>query len=295
MNKSFKRIIIILCLITLLILYLLNSSLIIKSILNYTKLFIEKLFPVQFLFFTLSTLLIDYGLIELISNFFNLNTSSFYIFFMSLISGFPSGSKYTKELLEKNLLTEESANKIIMSTHFPNPLFMLGTVYLILNDKVLSLKIYLSLFLSNLLLFLFTKKEKKKVIFSYQNKKDFSTLLENALNKSLKTIILIYGNSLFFYLISLIISRYLVLNTNSYILLNGLFDLMKGISSLALVRSNLKKALFTILFISFGGISIHMQVKSIITDTPIKYKNFLLGRIISTILAFIIFFLINTL
>ena len=295
MNKSFKRIIIILCLITLLILYLLNSALIIKSILNYTKLFIEKLFPVQFLFFTLSTLLIDYGLIELISNFFNLNTSSFYIFFMSLISGFPSGSKYTKELLEKNLLTEESANKIIMSTHFPNPLFMLGTVYLILNDKALSLKIYLSLFLSNLLLFLFTKKEKKEVIFSYQNKKDFSTLLENALNKSLKTIILIYGNSLFFYLISLIISRYLVLNTNSYVLLNGLFDLMKGISSLTLVRSNLKKALFTILFISFGGISIHMQVKSIITDTPIKYKNFLLGRIISTILAFIIFFLINTL
>ena len=295
MNKSFKRIIIILCLITLLILYLLNSSLIIKSILNYTKLFIEKLFPVQFLFFTLSTLLIDYGLIELISNFFNLNTSSFYIFFMSLISGFPSGSKYTKELLEKNLLTEESANKIIMSTHFPNPLFMLGTVYLILNDKALSLKIYLSLFLSNLLLFLFTKKEKKKVIFSYQNKKDFSTLLENALNKSLKTIILIYGNSLFFYLISLTISRYLVLNTTSYVLLNGLFDLMKGISSLTLVKSNLKKALFTILFISFGGISIHMQVKSIITDTPIKYKNFLLGRIISTILAFIIFFLINTL
>ena len=163
MNKTFKRILILSILSVLLILYLLNASLIIKSILEYTKLFFTKLFPANFIFFTLSSLLIDYGLIETISTYTNLNTSNFYIFLMSLISGFPSGSKYTKELLEKKLITTKEANTIIMSTHFPNPLFLLGTVAMILENKAIALKIYLSLILSNLLIFLLTNKKQDKI------------------------------------------------------------------------------------------------------------------------------------
>lgn len=289
MNKTFKRIIILIILSVLLILYLLNASLIIKSILEYTKLFFTKLFPANFIFFTLSSLLIDYGLIETISTYTNLNTSNFYIFLMSLISGFPSGSKYTKELLEKKLITTKEANTIIMSTHFPNPLFLLGTVALILENKSIALKIYFSLLLSNLLIFLFSNKKQEQMPISYKEPPTLALSLNKAINSTIKTIILIYGTSLFFFLISVIISKYFLLNTTTYIFINGLFDLTKGVSSLTLTNNSLLKALFTILFISFGGISIHMQVKSIITDTPIKYKNFLIGRIISTILAIIIF------
>ncbi len=289
MNKTFKRILILSILSVLLILYLLNASLIIKSILEYTKLFFTKLFPANFIFFTISSLLIDYGLIETISTYTNLNTSNFYIFLMSLISGFPSGSKYTKELLENKLITTKEANTIIMSTHFPNPLFLLGTVAMILENKTIALKIYLSLILSNLLIFLLTNKKQEKIAITYKDPPTLALSLNKAINSTIKTIILIYGTSLFFFLISVIISKYFLLNTTTYILLNGLFDLTKGISSLTLTNNSLLKYIFTILFISFGGISIHMQVKSIITDTPIKYKNFLMGRIISTILAIMIF------
>ena len=297
MNKTSKRILILIFLSILLILYLINASLIIKSILEYTNLFFRKLFASNFIFFTLADLLIEYGLIETISSYLNINTASFYIFLMSLISGFPSGSKYTKELLEKNLISEKEANLIIMSTHFPNPLFVLGTVFLVLKSKSASLKIYLAIIISNLLIYLYTlffkRKEKRKITFTYKENDNFSNCLSKAIMKSLKVIVLIYGTSLFFYLIAEIISKYMLLNTYSYILLNGFFDLTKGISSLTLCSNTTLKALLAIIFISFGGLSIHMQVKSIIADTKIKYKNFLIGRIIGTILALGIFLLLS--
>ena len=80
MKKKYQRIIILFILITLLIIYLQNSNLVINSILEYTELFFTKLFPVSFLFFVFSNLLIDYGLIELISKTFHCNGSIFYVF-----------------------------------------------------------------------------------------------------------------------------------------------------------------------------------------------------------------------
>ena len=43
--------------------------------------------------------------------------------------------------------------------------------------------------------------------------------------------------------------------------------------------SILFKSILVITFICFGGINVNMQVASIISDTNIEYKNFLLGRI----------------
>ena len=128
MKKIRKSNLILIALTCLTVLCLLNSTIMTNKILVYTKLFIEKLFPASFLFFTLSTLLIEYNMVQKLSKVLKRNSANLYIIVMSLISGFPSGSKYTKELLDKNLITEESANKIISYVHFPNPIFILGPV-----------------------------------------------------------------------------------------------------------------------------------------------------------------------
>ena len=293
MNKTYKRILILVTLILLLILYLINSTLIINEIINYTNLFFTKLFPVTFIFFILSSLLLDYGIIELFSKYLKLNTSNLYILLMSMISGFPSGSKYTKELLEKNLITTKEANKIIMYTHFPNPLFVLGTVNNIINNKIITIKILISIIISNIIILLFTKeKNKTPIIYNYNYPKNFANSLTKAALSSTKTILIIYTTSIFFYLITVIINKYFLLSPNQYVLLNGIFDLTKGVTSASILSNQLQKSIYIIFFISFGGISIHMQVKSILSDTSIKYKNFLLGRILSTIITIFIFLLL---
>lgn len=291
MKKTYQRIIIITFLLTLLILYTINSTLVIKSILDYTNLFITKLFPTNFVFFMLSTILIDQGLIELINNKLKLNGSIFYVTIMSILSGIPSGSKYTKDLLEKDLISTKTANYLLAFTHFPNPMFVLNTVTILLN-KTLALKILICLILSNLIIALIFKPPKKEVIIINDSpSKDFSESLSKAIIESLKVILIIYGTSVFFYLITVIINKYLTLNVLSHVLLNGIFDLTKGLFSISLLSNKLLKSLLIIIFFSFGSLSIHIQIKSIITNTSLKYKYFILGRLLQILFATILFLL----
>ena len=189
MKKTYQRLTIIIFLLVLLTLYTINSSLIIKSILEYTKLFITRLFPTNFIFFVLSTILIDQGLIELINNKLKLDGSVFYVTIMSILSGIPSGSKYTKDLLEKGIIEEKTANYLLSFTHFPNPMFVLSTVTTLINSKI-ALKILITLILSNLIIAFIFKPKKKEVYKTNSSiSNDFSSSLAKAILDAIKVII----------------------------------------------------------------------------------------------------------
>ena len=59
--------------------------------------------------------------------------------------------------------------------------------------------------------------------------------------------------------------------------------------------SNLFKVILSSSIVSFGGLSIHMQVISIL-DEKIRYKNYFIGRIyqmfISIVISLILFYII---
>ena len=290
MKKIKTSNIILVVLICLTFLYLTNSVLITKQILIYTKLFIEKLFPASFLFFTLSTLLIEYNAVGSLTKIFKKNGAVLYITIMSLISGFPSGSIYTTELLKKKQITEKTANYLIRFTHFPNPIFILGPISQLFSSKSYAYKILISIILANIIIAIVTKpKEQSKNIERHNYPQSLSQTLSKATLSSLKTIILIYGTSIFLYLIITIINHYYKMPLISYVLLNGIFDLTNGVFLTSLITNPITKGIIIIFFFSFGGLSVHMQTKSIIADTQIKYKNFFIGRIWGIIIANILF------
>lgn len=289
MKKSYQSSLILIILITILTLYIINSSLITEGILDYTKLFITKLFPTSFLLFTFSSLLINYQLIDTIAKITKKNSSTLYITIMSLISGFPSGPKYTVELFNKNYINQKTANYLLTYTHFPNPLFILGPVNVLIGNTKTTIKLLFSLLISNFLIALFLYKKSPQTLLPKNEQTSFPKALNEAIISTTKTLILIYGTSLFFYLISLLIIHYIPLTPITYILINGIFDLTKGIFSTSIISSTLIKAILIITFISFGSISIHIQIKSILSDTSLNYKNFLLGRIFSTLISLFIF------
>lgn len=291
MKKKYQTITIILITI-LLITYILNSNLIVKNILDYTELFLTKLFPTSFIIYILSSILIDYGIINYLSK-LKLNGTIAYVSIMSFISGFPSGAKYTKELLDKNLISKETANYLITYTNFPNPIFLLGPISTILT-KELALKLLITITLSNFIISIIFKSKQKN--YQYQEKiiqTNFSTSLKNATNNAIKTLLIVYSSSLFFYLISVIINKYVTLTPVNYVILNSFFDLTKGIFSTPIISNITTRALIILLLLSLGSISIHIQVKSIISDTSIKYKNYLSGRIIQLIISIPIFLVIK--
>lgn len=289
MKKNSKSSLILIFLIIILTLLIINSKTLTSTIISYTKLFFLNLFPTSFILFTFSSLLINYNLIEKLTKLFKRNSASLYIILMSIISGFPSGSKYTKELYKKKYLSSKTASRLLMFTHFPNPLFILGPVSLLIKNNALTFKLLISIYLANILLFLFFPPKNNQMPLQSNETASFSTNLNNAISSALKTLILIYGTSLFFYLISYLINNSIPTNLYLYVLINGFFDLTKGIFSTSIINSSIIKSYFILLFLSLGSISIHMQIKSILSDTSLNYKFFLFGRLLGTILSLIIF------
>lgn len=278
----------------------------------------NNIFPSLFPFFVLSELLMNYGFIELCGELlkplmvkiFKINSNCAFIFIMSIISGFPSNAKYTKELLEQGIIDENEATKILMFTCFSNPLFILGTVsILFLNNKEVGLLILFCHYISNVIIGIlfrnfYPTKEKIKSVslkraISLMHKKridnplNFGQILTKALQNSIQTLLLILGTVTTFLVLTTIIDHNVQLNHYHQSILNGFVEMTQGLKYVSILNIPLKlKSILSAMILSFGGLSVHMQVISIISSTKIKYFPFLVARIIHALLASILVFLL---
>ena len=295
------------------ILVLINSNIVINSIIYSTKIFNNKIFPSLFPFFILSELLINYGFIEFSSilfkplmNLFKINSNCSFIFVMSMISGFPSSAKYTKDLYDKKYINSLEATKVLTFTHFSNPLFILGFISLILNKKI-GLYILIIHYLTNIIIGLIFRKIIKtdintnnKINNNYQS---FSNVLSNSIINGFKTLflilgtmivfltILILGTMIVFLTITNLINKYIGLNPLLKGIFNGMLEMTGGINTISNLNISLKiKSTLIGMILSFGGISVHMQIKSIISNTNIKYYPYLVARILHSALTGLIIF-----
>ena len=123
---------------------LIESESILKSVSLAFNIWKNNIFPSLFPFFVLSELLINYGFIEFLGELFKpimnclfkVKGVCAFIFIMSIISGIPSNAKYIRELYLSESIDEIEASKMLMFTHFSNPLFILGTISItFLNNK----------------------------------------------------------------------------------------------------------------------------------------------------------------
>lgn len=282
-----------------------NSTLVTDELNNALNIFFKILFPSIFPFFLISDLLIEYNFVHTLNTIFNkitkkifhTSSSSSFIIIMSMISGFPSGSKYIRSLYDKKMIDLDEANYLITFTHFANPLFILTLTKNIFYNNKISLYILLSMYLSNILIAIIIRNKaiKEDKLIPINKNPIFSKALTNSIKNSFDLLIIILGNTCFFFLITRLINSSLPLDSLIKVFINGFFDITKGVNSINILHTpKTFKAILILTFVSFGGLNIHMQVKSIISDTQIKYLNFLLGRICQIALSSIIFILFKT-
>ncbi len=272
--------------------------------------FKNNIFPSLFPFFVLSQLMIKYGFVELIGNLFKpfmnlfkIKSSAAFIFVMSIISGNPANAKYTKELLANSDINEYEATKILCFTCFSSPLFILGTVSLMfLNNKEVGLLILLCHYLGNIIVGIIIRnyhpshKENNKISLKQaindmhkkriSNKESFGNIVTNSLISSINTLLLILGVMTMCLVITTIIDNNISLNSVFQSILNGYIEMTQGVKYISMEDIPLKlKCTLTVMILSFGGLSVHMQIISIISDTKIKYFPFLVCRIIHSIIS----------
>jgi len=290
-----------------------ESETIMNSVIYSFNIWTNNLFPSLFPFFVLSEILINYGFVELVSELFKpiftklfkANSNASFVFIMSMLSGFPSNAKYTRQLYLDNKLTDKEATKILMFTHFPNPLFVLGTVSItFLNNKSLGIIILISLYLSNIIIGILFRnynptysKEKfsfKNSILMMHNKrvnnnKTFGFLISNSLINAINTLLLILGVVTTFLIITTIIDNNFHPDLLTKTFISGFLEMTQGLKHVSLLNISLNyKTVLITMILAFGGLSVHTQVLSIISDTKIKYKPFLLARLLHIVLSSII-------
>ena len=282
------------------------TSIIIFSI----NLFIKNIFPTLFPMFIISHLLVEIGIPEFLGSKFNklfihlfkTTPYSSFVFFMSLITGFPSSAKYVNDLIEKNKINNNEAEKILKFTFFSNPLFIINTIGIsFLHNKKIGLYILISHILGNIITgIILNKKDKiyKEIkLFTYRDlieKTNDSSIIKTlltAIKNSLDILINIFGLITF----SLIVSNITINNPNNYIkvLITGLIEMTTGLKYLSTLSIPFKlKVLTSTLFISFGGLSIHAQIINILKEKKVKYLPFLISRIIHSIISSIIIYIL---
>lgn len=287
-----------------------ESESILNSVLFSFSIWQKNIFPSLFPFFVLSEILIHYGFIPFASEIFKpfmrlfkIKSEAAFVVIMGLISGFPSSAKYTRELYLQGILDEYEATKVICFTHFSNPLFILGTVSLtFLGNQEVGLLVLLTHYGVNIIIGLLfrnyhpSRLENKKIDFKkaidvmttqrLQNKEGFGSVLSNALTSSIQTLLLILGTVTCFLVLTTIINNNIHLNNLHQSILNGFVEMTQGLRYISLLEIPLKiKTTLSSMILSFGGMSVHMQVVSILSDTKIKYLPFLTARILHATLA----------
>lgn len=318
MKRKISSVLIIVILLVIGFCFIIYSKEVMNSVLFSFSIWKNNLVPALFPFFVLSELLIQYGFVDflgelgknIMNRYFHLPGQASFVLAMSMVSGFPSGAKYTKSLLDNHIITDSEASRLLTFTHFSNPLFIMGTIAVtFLHNKKLGLLILFCHFVTNFFIgILFRpkhyKSKKEHVSFvsalskmhqkHLHNEYSFGQILTKAIMGTLETLLLMFGIVTFFLIITTLLQQLLPLSSFEKTIVSGIFEMTQGVKNTSqLGIPILIKAMLITFFLSFGGLSVHMQVNSIICDTKIKYRYFLMARIIhgflSTFLLFILY------
>ena len=302
MKKKYQELFAVLIILFLYLGIFINPSLIIESGISSINIFKTKLFPSIFPFFVLASLLLELGIATKISNklnpifkrLFHVEGNSSFIILVSIISGFPSGSKYVVESYKSKTIDKTTANYLLTFTHFANPLFILGTCGLILNSLSLAYKILIIQIISNLILGIILRPKEiisSKKINNYQNK-SFLEALPKAINDAIKLLLFMLGSITFFMFFSKLLTSFLSLNPFFETIITGILDMTSGISLVPSINTtNYIRGLIVLTFITFGSFSVHLQVLNNIKEEDLEYKYFFFGRIIETSIALLLYIL----
>ena len=90
-----------------------------------------------------------------------------------------------------------------------------------------------------------------------------------------------------FLMITTIIKKIIPLTGITNGLLSGFLEMTQGVKYISNLDISLPiKASILSMIVSFSGLSVHFQVKSIIDETDIKYSNFLKARVVQSFISF---------
>ncbi len=230
-----------------------------------------------------------------------------YAFFISILSGYPVGSKLVSDLYGSGQLSKLEAKKTLTFTSNSGPMFILGSVGIgMLQDKKIGFVLLLSHIIGAILNGLLYRNIKGENTYKNSKKSYFCTGdLSASVNNSVTSIFTVGGMVVvafiiieilnifnIFYPIVFVLSKVGISVKISSGIINGIFEITKGclsVSSLDIFP--IIKTTILSFIISFGGLCTTLQAMAFLKEIT-TYKFFILQKITHAILSCCVCFIL---
>jgi len=328
-KSSIFEIVITLSIFLIMAMLLLDSVYYSKSVIEGLKLFFIAVLPGLLPFMFLTKLLTNLNL-EKVTRFlekpmralFSLPAICAYPLILSMISGYPIGSKITADLYKEGKISKEDIDRAALISSTSGPVFVIGSVgALMLKSARFGAIIFASNVLANILALMFLslvsklKKRKNKAQLQttlVQNKnmetkaepKSFLQTLSRAAADTASSLLVVGFYIAFFFVMIDMLSKLHVIDFLSKAIsplfgsnpqklelsrgiMSGIIEMTRGSKMLSNINGPLSLSLISAL-ISFGGLSIIFQSLAFLEKTPLKFLKFISGKLLQAVLSFCI-------
>lgn len=272
--KKFKKFVLLLFFITLFTLTLTNSETFKKSVIEALLISGNSIIPCLFPTISIITIMINSNVV------FSLNKKILpvFLFIISQVSGYPVGAKILNSCVDKKIISLNDSEKILPSFICSGPSFVISFVGIsIFKSEELGIMIYITLLLTNIILFFLLGGYRIKVENKNTIDKNFNLI--NTIFLSANSVLNICVLFIFFYSFTNIINLYLPETFRLYI--NFIFE----VTSLVIKSKNIY---LTCAALSFGGLCVLLQIKDITVNYRFNYKRLIFFRLFSAILSALI-------
>ncbi len=226
-----------------------------------------------------------------------------YIFALSSLSGYPLGAKLIADYVENGSLDIDEAKSITAYTSTSGPVFVIGTIgVILLDDYKAGCIILISHLIGAILNGLIYKGNKYNESKISLLKIDINSIFSDALISSIHSILQVGASIIFLNIFSVAIKQ---LNFTEFILIfcnkykinykalegivYGLVEITNGISIISKTGLKIKDMIVIIsTIISFGGLSVYMQSMTFLGKAKISGKYFLVTKITHAILTYVV-------
>lgn len=288
------------------------SNLTIDGIKLWLAFIVPSLFPYFFITAVLSSLNITNKIATKLSpltkRLFNVNGAVGYAFFMSILCGYPVGSKLVSDLKEQSLISESESVRASALCSTSSPMFLINSVgAFMFNNFNVGLILYASHFFSAIIIgiiFSFYKANEKPNLNEFYLNKSFDNVLYESAYSSVISLLVVGAIITIFYIFSNILFSLGVFNPLisclNLIIKNqnlskgvvfGVLECTQGLKTLSLCTDNLLCLPLCASICGFGGISVIMQSLAYLKKAKIKTAPFIRAKLLSAVLNFFICFI----
>lgn len=242
---------------------------------------------------------------------FNIPGEGAYAFIMGIISGCPIGAKIVSDLYSTRICTKDEAERMLCFTNNSGPLFIIGTVGILLfGNSTTGMLLFITHLLSaisvGLILGISSRFYKSSEHNSSTHNKDvikkdnvsisnLGEVLATSISKSITNIFQIGGFVVLFSVILSILNRLNIISSFSNFLtffnipydfskglISGIIELTNGVNIVSKIHTkaisnNIALCAF---LLGFGGISIALQVLSIVSKFGLSVKTYFHGKVL---------------